>query len=872
MKKVILLAALMPFMASGQIIENFESGNLNNWIQSIPGHWQADTAVSLNGRFSLHHVFDNQSGGTDCAGVPLTDLHPGEGATRWSFLIRHGCDPSSSNNWALFLMSDLDPVSFSGGSPVNGYTLGVNLTGYDDTLRLWKIKNGSPVKVVTCPLNWQTRIGTGDAVKIITDRSESGIWTISVYDTGNNLISAATGNDSELFSSSWLILNYRYTSTRDMLLWFDDLVIEGVYYEDKLPPEVIDCRIHGKNSAEIFFNEEPSEAIVQISNFSVNGNMIPERIEKISPLNIRLIFENHFNNKVTNYLLFRHLCDNNGNCESNVEIKFIPVWAEPGDVIISEIMADPFPEVELPGKEYLEILNRTQFSFDLKKWILASENQSSVFPSLTINPGQFLIICPVADTSFFSGYGKVSGLKSFPALTDEGRMIYLTDSLGDLIHGLEYSSDWYGDNLKETGGWSLEMIDPNYPFFMESNWAASLSRTGGTPGKSNSVLSTEQDNVFSGIMNVFPEDSVTIILILSEPVIGFTEYTDRISIGEERISSVSSIDPLYRQFSISTVSPLKRDVVYSLLISGDVTDFAGNSILRNSFRFGMPATTVKGDVVFNELLFNPFPDDPDYVELFNCSDKVIDASRIYLASVDPRTGSTSEAKKITNEHRCIIPGSFYVVTTDPGKVISRYTASDPEAIFITASLPSMPDDRGHLLLLNRELDIIDEVLYDDDMHFPLLADKEGISLEKVRPAISSNEKSNWHTASESSGWGTPGTENSVFSSIAQVNDLILLSSGKISPDNDGYEDVLVIDINLTVTGNVVSVTVFDESGNYIRKLAENHFAGSNASFIWDGTAADGSLVNRGIYILFIEMYNDHGQTKRWKKVCAVIRE
>jgi flagellar hook assembly protein FlgD len=99
----------------------------------------------------------------------------------------------------------------------------------------------------------------------------------------------------------------------------------------------------------------------------------------------------------------------------------------------------------------------------------------------------------------------------------------------------------------------------------------------------------------------------------------------------------------------------------------------------------------------------------------------------------------------------------------------------------------------------------------------------------------------------------------------------LFSSGKISPDNDGYEDVLVIDIDPSGLGNVVSVTVFDETGNYIRKLVENLFAGSRASVTWDGTAADGSLVNTGIYVFLIELYNDKGKTKTWKKVCTVIR-
>lgn len=871
MKKVILLAALIPLMASGQISENFESGDADNWIQFVQGHWQADTAGALNGSYSLHHVFDNQSAGADCAGIPLTDLHPGEGTTRWSFMIRHGYNPSSSNNWALYLMSDLDPASFAGGSPVNGYAVGVNLTGNDDTLRLWKVKNKIPVKVVTCPFKWDAPVGTIGALKIIVDRNVSGSWTLSLYDTMNNLISEGSGNDSELFISHWLILNYRYTATCDRLLWFDDLSVEGVFYEDKFPPEVVSWHIPWKNSVEIIFNEEVSDEMLKNTNFTLNGSLVPGIIEKISPGNIRLIFENKFNNKVINTLLISQICDRNGNCKNNAEVKFTPAWAEPGDVIISEIMADPIPEVALPGKEYIEILNRTKFSFDLKKWKLVTESQNYVFPFVTISPGQYLIICPVADTTLFSGYGEVAGLKSFPILNDEGRMIYLTDSLGGLIHGLEYSSDWYGDNLKATGGWSLEMIDPDYPFFTEGNWSASISKTGGTPGKTNSVSRINQDLLFSGITNVFPVDSVTITLILSEPVIDLVENINRISIGEERVISVNSIDPLHREFSISTAGPMNRGVVYSLFLSDEVTDFAGNPILRNSFRFGITEMAEKGDVVFNELLFNPFPDDPDYVELFNCSEKVIDASRLCLASVDPETGDTSETKQIIKDHRCIIPGSFYVVTTDPVKVENRYLTSDPETVFNTAALPSMPDDRGHLLLLNRELYLIDEVTYSDDMHFSLLAGKEGISLEKVRPEVSSNERSNWHSASESSGWGTPGRENSVFSSTTETSEQISFSSGRISPDNDGYEDILVIDINLPGAGNVVSVTVFDESGNYVRKLAENHFAGSRASLTWDGTTANGSLVNRGIYILFIEMYNDQGKTKTWKKVCAVIR-
>jgi hypothetical protein len=158
------------------------------------------------------------------------------------------------------------------------------------------------------------------------------------------------------------------------------------------------------------------------------------------------------------------------------------------------------------------------------------------------------------------------------------------------------------------------------------------------------------------------------------------------------------------------------------------------------------------------------------------------------------------------------------------------------------------------------------------MHFSLLSNHEGVALEKTDPNNKSEEKLNWHSASGSSGWGTPGAPNSVFAEIPSTNDKIALSSSKITPDDDGYEDFLTIKLNLSGIGNIVSLIVYDEAGNYVRKIASNMLVSVNTSLIWDGTADDGTLVNTGIYILLINLYNDTGKTERWKKVCTVIRK
>jgi hypothetical protein len=506
----------------------------------------------------------------------------------------------------------------------------------------------------------------------------------------------------------------------------------------------------------------------------------------------------------------------------------------------------------------------------LKNWTLSFNEEKVVFPSAFINSGDFVILCSVSDTGLFRNYGRVTGLKPFPALTDDGKILVLNDSLGNLIHGLEYSSDWYGNALKEGGGWSLEIIDPEYPFFTEGNWEASSSNKGGTPGSANSASRFNEDLSFEGICNAFPADSSSILITFSETITGLDKYADEIYLDEGRIGEIIPADQLLRKFIIKPHEPVRKGIIYSLGFPPWLTDFAGNSIVRSTYQLGIPEQAEKGDIIFNELLFNPLPGDPDYIELYNPSEKILNASWLYIASVN-ETGDTSSLVPVSDEQRCILPGIFYTVTTGKDKVISRYCSNIPDNISEILRLPSMPDDKGHLLLLDNMANIIDEIIYTDEMHHPLLSGNEGIALEKIRPDISSSDPSAWHSASESSGWGTPGRSNSVYVPDPEMNDMITLSSGRISPDNDGYEDMLVIDLKAEGTGNVISVTIFDETGSYVRKIMENFFAGTEATIIWDGTADDGTMVGSGIYIILIDLYNDKGKTKSWKKVCAVIR-
>jgi hypothetical protein len=302
----------------------------------------------------------------------------------------------------------------------------------------------------------------------------------------------------------------------------------------------------------------------------------------------------------------------------------------------------------------------------------------------------------------------------------------------------------------------------------------------------------------------------------------------------------------------------------------NITDFAGNGPDVKSWKFGLTEIPAKGDMVFNEILFNPLPGDADFIELFNASGKIIDASELFFVSVN-ESGTRSSPVSLSDDNRCILPGQYFAVTTDRESLLTRYFSSCEENLFQISQLPSMADDEGHLILLNHQFESIDEVSYNEKMHYSLLSGYEGISLEKVRPTVPSYDQKNWHSASESSGWATPGSQNSVYSVESLSEETITLSSTRITPDNDGQEDLLVVDLKFRGNGNIVTITIFDETGAYICKPADNLLAGNKASVTWDGTAEDGSVVNPGIYIILISVYDDTGKREKWKRVCAVIR-
>jgi flagellar hook assembly protein FlgD len=97
-----------------------------------------------------------------------------------------------------------------------------------------------------------------------------------------------------------------------------------------------------------------------------------------------------------------------------------------------------------------------------------------------------------------------------------------------------------------------------------------------------------------------------------------------------------------------------------------------------------------------------------------------------------------------------------------------------------------------------------------------------------------------------------------------------LSSSRISPDCDGFEDVVSVDVFPGGNENVITVTVFSDRGYIVRRLAERFAAGEGARFVWDGTSDAGARLPAGLYMIIAEACNTEGIYGRWREICALV--
>ncbi len=860
---------LLSAIVNAQWQDSFDDGEIGN---NPP--WLGDTAsfqVNSQGQLQLDA---GAAGLTHISSQTNLDLSMD---LEWRFFIRQNFSPSSGNYGRIYLVSDQPDLD----APLNGYYLQFGESLTDDAVELFRQDGTTPVSVCRAT---NGAIASSFAISIRVTRDAIGLWKLFIdYSGGTNYVLETYGAEAMYTSSPYLGILCEYTSGNRTNFYFDDFYA-GPLIRDTVSPQLLTITAITANELELQFSEAMDPfSITQGSHYT----LVPGSINPVlaGPLagdasRVQLSFSTPFTPAVQYLLTVQGLTDVSSNPVINgPDFPFAyypPVQTQMHDVIFTEIMFEPSSSGALPVFEYVELLNLTSQAISLKDWTFSDAASQELIPSYTLHPGSYVVLCSQAACSALEAYGPCIGLASFPVLNnDAGDHVQLRNEQGLLMDEMFFSNETYRDGSKDDGGWSLERIDTSFLCPDPMNWMASASAAGGTPGQAGSRPGTYRDLVRPTLLRAAPLDSISVLIGFSERMDDahvFDKYQYMIS--SESLSGVNpdtvmaTEDPA--QFIIRLPFELD-DRIYRLSTGISLTDCPGNSIDNTGFtRFAKPEPHDSADVVINEILFDPLTGGVDFAELYNRSKKVLDLKKWRIAEApfdDP--GMAQGSISLSDMNLLLFPEEYLIFSPKSSDILDRYDSGGPAAMISVKDFPDFNTTEGMVLLYDSMARVMDQLSYSEDQHFPLLTETKGVSLERLSPELAGTASDNWHSASSSEGFATPGRKNSRGWENPELTDGIQVEPKVFSPDNDGYNDFLSVSIRQAGKQSIVRVLVYDMKGRRVRELTGQALIGDQFITIWDGLNDDGQLNECGIYVILTETFDMDGNVRRHKTSCAL---
>ena len=566
----VLLVILCTTSLMAQLTENFSDGDfINNptWSGNA-----SDFIVNTSSQLQSNNTVANSS-------YFLTTTNTLATIAEWQMYIELNFNPSSANYVDIYLITSTSNLT-SGTN--TGYF--VRLGNATDEISLYRQDAGNSItKIID---------GTDDilntssnTIKLKVSRDAGNQWILSrdISGTGNAFVAEGTVSDATYITTSFFgIFVKQSTASFFQKHFFDDIEIKN-YVPDVTPPVIQSVTATSQNTIDLLFDEPVETASAQsISNYSANNLGIPNSavVDATNPALVHLSFATSFASSVVYTLTVNGVTDLSGNSIRNATTTFGYYTPQQYDVVIDEIMADPTPQVALPNNEWIELKNTTPFAINLQGWKLADvSGQSGGMPNFTLQPDSFVIVCTGSAVNSLSPFANVISVTSFPSVDNNGELIYLISPTGQTIHAVQYSSQWYQNELKKDGGWTLEMIDTKNPCGGMINWKASTDTKGGTPGQKNSVDGANIDDTDPVLLRAFPVDNTSIMLVFDEPLDSLKAATA----GNYKIDNsatvtvAAAVAPLFNKVTLTLNAPIATGTIYTVIVL-NITDCRGNAI------------------------------------------------------------------------------------------------------------------------------------------------------------------------------------------------------------------------------------------------------------------------------------------------------
>lgn len=862
----LLIFSLLVTTGKAQLSDSFTDGDFTSNPQ-----WQGDGAnfiVNAAGTLQLNAP----ASGASCLAVPLMLSY--SDTLEWRLNVRLDFAPSSANYCRIYLLADTSNPQ----SAVNGYFLQLGESLSYDAIELCRQTGTVIISICRGP---DAQIASAFEIQIRVLRFPSGDWQVFTDEnlTGN-YSQIASGFDTGTPAANFFFLDCNYTSGNLQRFYFDD-IYAGEFIPDRTLPSCISVETPTDTTIVLSFSEKLQRlSVTDLANYNIItvGNPSQLTIDSVNDYTITLFFNQHFVTGIEYDLTLIGLKDETGNLlnDTTLRILYYPLGSgNVNEIVFSEVYFEMSSISPLPNAEFVELYNRSDSAIDLSGWTISDGSSDAVFPKFLFKPKEYLIVHDVQNDALFSAFPNRIGVSGFPGLNnDSGDTLTMFDEQNYIIESVNFNDDSYHDSNKKNGGWTVERVDLNFTCPDESNWKASENPFHGTPGIENSVTGIHTDNIAPWVSNVYVADSTHLQIDFSEPVFSTIIPADFNSIDIAGVvNDCISVNVNSPKSYLLGFANVFSEGISNLKILGILGDCSDNYLdISSNYKFGRPEKAEAGDVVINELLFNPNDGGEDFVELFNCSSKIIDLHNWTIQEADYNDeNSIKEETLLSSEHRILFPGEYLAFTRLSKTVMDNYACPNPQGIIQLEDLPDYNSDEGRVILRDHLGTQLDEFRYSEKQHFYLLNSPKGVSLERLNGYFGDMENVQWHSAASTVGFATPAYMNShrVSANENSVAGNIDLANEVFSPDNNGYEDLLAINYHFDEPGVILSLAIFTKDGIPVRDLLVNETVSAEGQIFWDGFTDSGKLALPGRYLVWAKSFSLDNGSNVFRTTCVV---
>ena len=831
--KYLILALLSSHCMMAQITDDFSDGDFTQNLE-----WFGDTQNFEVDTNKLLHLIAPAVTANSYLYFESNLLEN----TIWEISLKMDFNPSSSNYLDWYILASDSILNQSNEAYF------VRIGGAGDQIILYKKEGEISTQLITSS---EGIVNTNPVeIRLKVEREIGGnltVWADLLNDTSWILIGTTT--DLTELNSQYSGINCKYTSTRSDKFYFDDFRINGTPFIDSIPPKLMSVELIDSSNILLEFSKNENLELTyeqfEILPYSINATSVIQ-----SENLVQVHFENNFPVNEEFQLKINSISDSSGNTMNDTLIDFYLQEHQRFDVVLNELMVDPEPLVQLENVEYIELYNRAAYTINLLDWIVVIDDKEYKLDTLQLIANDYLILHNENDSIFFEGYN--SSTIPFSSLNNTEGYIGLFDQNNQLIHEVYYSKNWYKNPNKENGGWALEMIDFENYCTGKENWTACENNIGGSPGNPNSVLQENPDTRKPFLVDIVILKEDEIQLIWSENLYDSTLYFFNSYVFSNGLIP-QGIHHFMDETNILFFDDFNANTHYQISL-GALKDCQENhNSITGDFVLGI--WPEENQIIINEILFNPTTDGYDYIELYNNSEYYIDLSKVLIGNYEPLLESIVNTEIISESIYSIPPKSYVVLCEDTTWLSANYYIEEHATSIEINQMPSFPNTNGTAAISDIAFQLIDQIIYSEEQHFPLLEEVDGVALERLNP-----KSTQWFSAASTDNYGTPGRENSQFIYQKNSNSTLSVDPEIFSPNNDGKKDFTSINLKLNKAAKT-SIYIYNKQGIMVKLVCKNELVNSNANWIWNGLDSDNSRLPIGIYILVAKMIDEKGKVE-----------